>query len=255
MKKHFSLFVLIIAYTSIFSACAKVSPGPDDKAQFVAPDGMVIAGKYVPLKKNKITFILLHGLASTKDEWNSFEQKLTERGYGYFAYDLRGHHGSNKNTKGQELTINQIVNSGNLAEIQKLVSDIDGAVKYLKSKGIKKNRVGLIGASVGANISMIYASEHKFIPVTVLLSPGWNYIGLEINPIIKEYGSRPLGVAASPGDKYAYDTATQLTLVARQLKTDAYFFEGAQAQHGTQMLVPGGDFENNILDWIDSTSK
>lgn len=255
MKKHFSLLVSVMVFVSVFGACRKINPGPDDHAQFVASDGMIIVGKYVPPKRGKLTFILLHGLASTKDEWNPFEENLVKRGYGYFAYDLRGHHGSTKNTSGQEITINEIVNSGSMDEIGKLVSDIDGAVKYLKYKGISKDKIGIIGASVGANISLIYASKHKFIPITVLLSPGWNYIGLEINQAIQQYGSRPLGIAASPGDKYAYDTSTQLTLTARELKTDASFFEGGQAKHGTQMFDPEGKFDKQLLDWIDGASK
>ncbi|OGS19436.1 MAG: hypothetical protein A3J83_05425 [Elusimicrobia bacterium RIFOXYA2_FULL_40_6] len=250
MGKHFNLFVLAISCTLTLNACAKIEPGPDDKAQFIASDGMIIAGKYIPPKtSDKLTFILLHGLASSKDEWNSFETKLIERGYGYFAYDLRGHHGSSKNTSGQEVTINQIVGSGQISEIEKLVSDIDGAIKYLKHKGIKKDKVGIIGASVGANISLIYAAKHKFIPLIVLLSPGWNYIGLETSNAIQSYGARPLGLAASPGDQYAYDTATQMVLVGRQLKTDTAFFEGVQAQHGTQMLTD--EFDLKLLNWID----
>ncbi|MFH0806825.1 MAG: alpha/beta fold hydrolase [Elusimicrobiota bacterium] len=250
MKKYFNLFILAAALTLALNACAKIEPGPDDKARFIASDGMIIAGKYVPPKTpDKITFILLHGLASTKDEWNRFEAKLIERGCGYFAYDLRGHHGSSKNTDGREITINEIVNSGQISEIEKLVSDIDGAVKYLKHNGIKKEKIGLIGASIGANISLIYASKNKFIPIVVLLSPGWNYTGLETNTAIQQYGQRPLGLAASPGDKYAYDTATQMVLVGRQLKSDTAFFEGVQAQHGTQMLTD--EFDSKLLNWID----
>ncbi|OGS22136.1 MAG: hypothetical protein A2252_04630 [Elusimicrobia bacterium RIFOXYA2_FULL_39_19] len=256
MKNKISFLVFCVFIFLLSAGCTRINPGADDKAQFVTPDGIIISGKYVPPKtSDKLTFILLHGLASAKGEWEGFEKKLEARGYGYFAYDLRGHAGSCKTNNSQEISISQFTTAGPGSQWERMVTDINSAIKYLRYKGIAKNKVGLIGASLGANVALVYASKNEFIPIAVLLSPGWNYAGIETNEAIKNYGARPIALGASPGDAYAYSTATQMTMVANQLKGNAYFFEGAQARHGVQLFDAQGVFESKLLDWLDKTVK
>jgi len=242
------LFFLFLIFT--LNCCNKFNPEPENKAKFVSSDGVVLVGKFVPPKTNdKLTFIMLHGLASSKIEWFNFASKLSEKGYGYFIYDLRGHGESNKKTNDQEVNMKYFFQTGHNSDWEKMIDDLNYAVKYLRHKGIKKDKIGIIGASLGANISLIYSAKHKFIPVVILLSPGWSYAGLTVDKAIKEYGERPILIAVSVGDKYAYDSSVVMFDISRKNKSKVEFFVNNGISHGVQMF--DGKFEYKIIDWIE----
>ncbi|PIU83113.1 MAG: hypothetical protein COS68_05770 [Elusimicrobia bacterium CG06_land_8_20_14_3_00_38_11] len=79
---------------------------------------------------------------------------------------------------------------------------------------------------------------------------GLNYIELLTAPEMKEYSIRPVAIATSPDDKYAYESSERLITIAKEIGANVVFFEGKKNQHGVQMF--DGQFENKILDWLDS---
>jgi len=196
-----------------------------------------------------LTFIMMHGLASTKGEWFNFADKLAKEGYGYFAFDLRGHGESTKNKNGEIIDYRYFGQPGPGSKWELMITDVDSAVKYLTNKkGINKNRIGIMGASVGASLALIYSARHNFIPIVALLSPGWDYIGLNIESSIKEYGKRPMLIAASPGDEYAYKSSIIMEQIANKQGATVKFLSGKEKQHGVQMF--DGVFEDLIISWI-----
>lgn len=259
MKKYRFIAGLIgFALVLSFTGCEKLGqfdPNPDSHATFTAKDGVIIVGKYVPPKsQDKLTFIMLHGLASVKGEWDGFGKKINQLGYGYFAYDLRGHGESNKDIKGNEVNLNRFASPGPGSEWERMVADLARAVKYLVTeKGIKRNTIAIAGASLGANIAFIYASKHKPVPLVILMSPGMEYAGLKIDEAMKHYSGRPIAIAASPGDAYAFETSAAIYQVARKHKCKATFFTGQGAQHGVQIFA--GNFDNQIIDWINNLTE
>ncbi|MEW6041516.1 MAG: acyl-CoA thioester hydrolase/BAAT C-terminal domain-containing protein, partial [Elusimicrobiota bacterium] len=135
------------------------------------------------------------------------------------------------------------------SEWSKMPDDLVSIVKYLKKKkGISPARIGLIGASLGANICLIYASRNKSIPLTVLLSPGWEYAGLTSGEAAKVYGRRPLLIASSPLDKYSYESSGVIFDMAKKGRASTTFLPGKNAQHGVQMF--DGKFEIKLINWI-----
>ncbi|OGS45090.1 MAG: hypothetical protein A2539_05835 [Elusimicrobia bacterium RIFOXYD2_FULL_34_15] len=253
-NKSFFKIILLLYFTfltiTFFSCKNRITTQAEDKARFIASNGLIYFGKFVPPKSSdKLTFIMLHGLGSSKDEWFPFANKLAEKGYGYFTYDLRGHNESSKDKNGTEVSYKSFFNIGAGSQWELMVDDMNYAVKYLKHKGIKKENIGIIGASVGANIALIYASRHKFIKKVVLLSPGLQYAGLYTADSMKNYNSRQILIAASPGDKYAYDSSAYLAEIAKEQKDEVVFLTGGDSKHGVQMF--DGKFENEIIDWIE----
>jgi len=255
MTIHKFFIGILCSAFCLFSACAKTLPGSEPQAKIITKDNVILVGKFAPPKNPaKFTFILLHGLASDKGEWYGFADKLSRRGYGYLAIDMRGHGESNKTTDGADVDIKYFGPPGPGSEWSKMVEDADAMVKYLVGKrGIKKGTIALAGASIGANISLIYSANHKFVPFVVLLSPGLKYIELFTAKAMKEYGKRPVAIAASPGDKYAYESSERLITIAKENGAAVAFFDGIEARHGVQMF--DGKFEDKILDWIDSNHK
>lgn len=239
----------------LLTACAERVPDSQPRSEIITKDNVILIGKFVPPKEpGKLTFILLHGLASSKEEWYGFADKLSERGYGYLAVDMRGHEESNKTKSGKEVNFKYFGRPVQGSEWFKMPEDVDCMVKHLtKKRHIKKTGIALAGASVGANIALIYSASHKSIPLTVLLSPGLNYVGLLTAPALQQYGNRPVAIAASPKDEYAYKSSARLMDIAEDQDVDAVFFEGKKNRHGVQMF--DGKFEDNLLDWIDNKTN
>jgi pimeloyl-ACP methyl ester carboxylesterase len=215
---------------------------------FRTSDGVVISGLYSPPSSlNVKTFILLHGLGSNQDEWQGFAGELIAQGYGFLSYDARGHGKSTVMADGKAISFETFGPGAPNSQWSRMVTDLSSAVLYLvNEKKLRTNKIGLIGASLGANVALVYASSNEQIPVVVLLSPGLNYAGVGTLDAIQAFHKRPIALAASPGDTYAYQS-TQL--LSQQLADNkrAVFIEGAKG-HGVNMF--DNKFDKVLLRWI-----
>ena len=168
--------------------------------------------------------ILLHQLGGSKEDWHELEKGLGDLGYSYIAIDLRGHGRSDGNWR-----------YFSEDDFRSMVKDVAVAEDFLKSKGIEP--YAIIGASIGANLALIYGSSHGFSRL-VLLSPGFNYRGLDITGI-----EHPIGVLAiaSKGDIYSYQTVSSMEGTA-----DVIYVNGSG--HGRD-LIP--EVKGNILSFLE----
>ena len=219
---------------------------------FMTTDGVVLTGSLsMPSQKENLTFILLHGLGSGKGEWDTFAAQLIADGYGVLSYDARGHGESTKTSKGAKVSYTEFGASGPGSPWSRMVDDLGQAVKFLKRQGITEKRVALCGASLGANVSMLYAAGHPALPMTILLSPGSTYAGLDISSAVTEYGGRPMAVAASYNDRYAY-LSSQAIIRALKGNHKVVFIEGPGG-HGVQMF--NGTFDKQLREWINKNDS
>lgn len=133
MKYKIIGFVLFSIF--ILTCCSKINPVAEDKSMFVSSDGVIMVGKFVPpVDSSKFTFVMLHGLASSKNEWFGFAEKLAKKGYGYFAYDLKGHGESCKDVDGKEVNFKYFSQTGTGSKWESMITDLDKAIKYLRQK-------------------------------------------------------------------------------------------------------------------------
>lgn len=234
------VFCVLRAYSLEFQTGEKVS--------FVTSDGITICGLYRhPASSINRTFILLHGLGSSQEEWQSFADKLVSSGYGVLSYDARGHGKSTAGTHGRTISYNSFGHPGSGSEWEQMLGDLGKAVDFLNNeKAIPSNEIGLIGASLGANVVLTYASKHPEIPIVMLLSPGINYAGYGTFEPIKAFEHRTIALAASPQDTYAYQSSILLYQKIRD-NTKAAFLTGT-AGHGVQMF--DGKFDNQLIKWL-----
>jgi pimeloyl-ACP methyl ester carboxylesterase len=96
--------------------------------------------------------ILIHQGGSSRKEWMDLPlvTKLVKEGYGVLAYDIRLHGKS-----GKDGTFGNLYNNANRAPL-----DLDAAINYLfKNENVNFKRVGIVGASIGANIAAAFASK------------------------------------------------------------------------------------------------
>jgi len=140
-------------------------------------DGVRIVGDYYASQSER-GVLLLHMMPATRASWREFALRLQERGYQVLAIDLRGHGESDGGPDGyQDFTD---------AQHQASIHDVEAGVSFLQSKGVSKENLVLIGASIGANLALWYMSDHTDIRQAVLLSAGLNYRSVETLPIVSK---------------------------------------------------------------------
>lgn len=119
------------------------------KIFFNSKDGTRFCGVWhVPLKKTSKAIIFAHGITSNKDEEGIFitlAELLKDHGFAVFRFDFRG--SGESDGKSVNLTIR--------SEIE----DLSSVIRLVEKKGYK--HLGLLGASFGGSIAVLYSSGHQ----------------------------------------------------------------------------------------------
>jgi pimeloyl-ACP methyl ester carboxylesterase len=220
---------------------------------WTTPDGIKMVGwLHKPRLPRHYTWVLLHGLGSTKEEWDKFAKQLGIQGQGVLIYDMRGHGASHETSSGETISYKSWTTAGPGTAWDKMAADMEGAVTLLHEQyGLARNRIAVGGASLGANVALVYASQHEEVPALILLSPGLEYAGVQTRDAWKAYGLRKVLLAASPGDAYAYDTVHQFCVNSSY--STCPMLTGAGAMHGVNMFQ--GSFTQQLLEWMSKAEK
>lgn len=199
-------------------------------------DGVTLVGTYLPGTTDE-GVILLHMLGRDRRSWGDFGNQLNYQGYHVLLLDLRGHGESIR--RGMEaLDWHQFSNE----EFKKMVLDVEAAKTFLEDQGIKK--IGIIGASIGANAALNYAAR-KNVEWLVLLSPGLVYRGIEVEEAAKQY-TNPVLIVVAKGDKYSADSSNKLITIFRGEKR-LEIVDGSD--HGTELLR-SDIIKQIVIEWI-----
>jgi pimeloyl-ACP methyl ester carboxylesterase len=242
--------VFVAVLLAFFITCAPASADTFwQKTTWTTSDGVQLVGLYHPARRPEAyTWVFLHGLGSVKEEWVPFARKLTPSGVGVFLYDARGHNESTHRTNGQTISYKDWTSAGPGSPWTAMPEDLASAVKLLhRQYGVPEKRVAVGGASVGANVALVYASEHPEISALILLSAGVEYAGLNIEKSWHQLRSRPVFAAASPQDAYAY--ATMRYLAQQRPDIPLRVAEGPGGEHGVNMFKDQV-LTKKLLDWI-----
>lgn len=204
-----------------------------------AEDGVVLAATwYEPADSPAPAVILVHMLHRSRRDWDAAASRLARDGIGALAIDLRGHGESQGAT-------------GDGGEYTSLLLDVKAARRFLAGhRDVQQSRVGIAGASIGANLAAIEASTDKTVASLALLSPSLDYRGLRIEPALRAYGSRPALLVAGDDDAYAARSARELRKAGAGSR-DLLILSGAG--HGTQMLARDPDLLRALVDWFRRT--
>ncbi len=189
------------------------------QVHFKTRDGWTIVGdRYAHHGKLRGTVVLLHQRGGKASDWQSLCRALQAAGFTALAIDQRGAGRS-------------IVGPGPIGNAAPWPTgpDIAGAINYLH-----RRKVILIGASYGANNSLIYAGQHaRQLAGIVLLSPGANYNGLDAltaAPLCKV----PVLIYTSAGDPIANSGPSR---IAALLPGNRHWVQSITgSRHGTALL-------------------
>lgn len=176
--------------------------------KFESADKVEIIGTfYESPKENSPAVLLLHQFGSNRKSYDDFAKRLQAKGFGVLAIDGRGFGESVKTTDGKTVAPERTDET-----VKGMKADVDNAFQFLtKQKNVDAQKIGIVGASYGSSLAIIYASENKQVKAVALLSPGLNYFGnLPIEDAVKNYGDRSLLLVAAEDDKESAETVKKL---------------------------------------------
>lgn len=209
------------------------------RVSFRTDDGVTIAATwYEPSMRPAPAVILVHMLGRSRRDWDALASRLAGAGIGALAIDLRGH-GESTSSVGS---------AG--ADYSHMVKDVAAARRHLASRAeVRASKIGLAGASIGANLAALHAASEPAVASLALLSPSLDYRGLRIEAAVRKYGNRPLLLVSSDDDPYARRSSVELA------KTGGIreHLPLVGAGHGTQMLIRSYELPQALVEWFRRT--
>jgi dienelactone hydrolase len=132
-----------------------------------------------------------------------------------------------------------------------MLLDLKAARAFLAGRAdVVQGRVGIAGASIGANLAVLAASADPTIRSIALLSPGLDYRNLHAEAALRKYGDRPALMIASEEDSYAMRSIRKLEKAGNG-KREVRRVNAAG--HGTAMLSRQPDLVSLIVEWFQRT--
>jgi pimeloyl-ACP methyl ester carboxylesterase len=168
----------------------------------------------------KKTVIMLHGWKSGKEEWDPLRKDLEKAGWGTLAYDSR--------IEGPRT---------------RFIDDVGAALQFLEKEGVHRDKVALAGASLGANVVLLYGALTGFTGPIICLSPGLEYQTLKTDTAIKQVKG-PVLLVASPYDHYAHESSVAL----HKLNPKSMLWTDVKPGHGVQMFDPA--LLERLVKWL-----
>jgi dienelactone hydrolase len=189
----------------------------------------LVALYWEPREKLAPGVLLLPMLGHGKEDWIPLATRFRQEGYGVLALDLREQGRTNR---------------------ERLVADVRAGFTFLREqKKVDAARIGLVGASIGANAALSFAAQEPLARLTVLLSPGLNYRGVTTEPALREYGARALMLLAAQEDLSSAPAVHRLADAA-QGQVALKLYPGSA--HGTDLLQVGLPVADDILAFLQA---
>lgn len=207
-------------------------PAPQNIKFESAEKTEIIGTFYQSPKANSPAVLLLHQWGSNRKSYDEFAKRLQAKGFGVLAIDGRGFGESVKTTDG-----NPVAPARTDEAVQGMKADVDDAFQFLaKQKNVDGVRIGIVGASYGSSLAIIYGAENPNVKAVALLSPGINYFGnMPTEPAVKSFGNRSLLLVAADDDKESADSVKKLKSAGGNDKYEVQIYE--RGGHGTGLFA------------------
>jgi dienelactone hydrolase len=203
----------------------------------------VIGTFYESPNANSPAVLLLHQWQSTRKSYEILAKQLQVKGFGVLAIDGRGFGESVKTTDGKTVSPSRTDDA-----VKAMKIDVNNAFKFLKQqKNVDAARAGIVGASYGSSLALIYAAENKQVKAVALLSPGINYFGnMQCEPAAKTFGNRPLLLVAAEDDNESAETVRKLKQMNEKYEMQVY----PKGGHGTNLFAAKVGLENLLEQFL-----
>lgn len=200
---------------------------------FASPDGVSLAGQlYEAGQRPAPGVVLVHMLSRSRADWDVPAMMFQSLGVTALALDLRGHGGS-----------------GGAADLSAMVQDVRAAVQFLSGRqGVRPDRIGIAGASLGANLALLIAAGEPTVRAVAAVSPSLDYRGVRVGAdVMRRIGERPVWLAASTEDAYALRTIQDLAAGGSSAREQRL---SPIAGHGSMLLLGDPELARALVDWL-----
>lgn len=228
------------------NAATNNSGGDEQTINFDAPDGVKIVGSFYGVSAaNSPAVLMLHQFGANRASFKDLARQFQSNGIAVLTVDGRGFGESTKRADGTKVAVSQ----SNEA-VAGMKSDVAAAVKFLsEQKNVDKTRIGIVGASYGSSLAIIYAAENAEIKSVALLSPGTNYFGnLPTIPAVEKYGARPVLIVAAEDDAESAEASRQLDKLAAGDRHQLQIYK--KGGHGTGIFVAKVGLDKLLLEFF-----
>jgi alpha-beta hydrolase superfamily lysophospholipase len=208
-------------------------------------DHVTLVADWIPAPTTLGAVILLHMMPATRQSWAPFQRVLAERGLASLAIDLRGH-GESTQADGGTLAYQKFTD----AQHARSINDVRAAYEWIRAKGIEATRIGLAGASIGANLALQFLAEEPQIVGAILLSPGLQYHGVSTpDAAEKILPHQGVWMAASRGDDD--ESVNAIQQLAPLLAVEDHVTKIVDNHgHGTKMFEADPALMAEAADWM-----
>lgn len=223
---------IAIAIGALF--VANVAEASGRAVTFPSLDGTSLSGEFYEASNRPApAVVLVHMLTRSKADWGDVADRLQDAGITALAFDLRGHGGS----------------SGSAQALGEMVQDVRAAVQWVAGRqGVRPGAIGLVGASLGASLSLLATVDLPAVRALALLSPSLDYRGLRTDmSLIRRVGGRSMWLAASAEDPLALRTVRDFA--AENSGPREQMISNALA-HGTALLERDAEVSRALVDWL-----
>jgi len=241
MKKTIT-FSLLLFLINILSAQTK-------EVTFTTEDGIKISATFHQAINDyalSSAIILIHQGGSSKEEWteSNIWNQLIEKGYSLLAYDIRMH-GKSEKDKGD---IYDLFNNPKRAPL-----DLLAAINFLKKNPkIDTNKIGVLGASIGANLAAVAASSDKYDVKSVVAISAKTAAIKNLNGENKDFKFKNAFFIASKNEQNGKREkwARELVLMT---SGEVKISISKGNKHGSYILRENKRLTNDVINWFIKT--
>jgi dienelactone hydrolase len=218
-----------------------------------ADDVGIFADYYPAATDSAPAVVLIHSIGQNRGTWASVAGLLQSNGIAVVSIDLRGHGDSTRKLTAQG-TIFLEHRTFTDRDYRDMLLDVNAAVDWVSEQpDINKQRVGIIGSSLGANLALRYAAINEDLAAVALLSPGINYRGVRTDDVIGQLAHIPVRVFVSRFDAFAYESSKRLIEIRKEAGgavDDNELIVCSGNVHGTDMLKSVKELPDVLLRWL-----
>ncbi|MHB0997240.1 MAG: alpha/beta hydrolase [Elusimicrobiales bacterium] len=214
-----------------------------------AEDGWNLNARYLPAAEGSPTVVLIHTHKSDLTEWEPWLKPMKRYGFGYLAFDLRGHGNSFVAPDGSTTSWRAFSVSGSDNEYNRMLRDVDAALAFLSTNSVTAAQTVLAGDLLGANLAIKAAAINQEILMVIAVSPVLNVNDvLSVNPL-RAYGRRPLLLIAGADRAKQYKEFQLLNDIARMACGKSNVTVMVEAKGFGPKLITKYN-ARRVLDWI-----
>jgi len=241
---RFLIRVLIFLLCTL--TCGVSAWSAERVVDLTAGDGTKLKASYFAAAKSGPGVLLLHQCNRQRKIWDGLAQQLAAAGINVLTLDYRGF-GESAGDRFDKLPPQEAAQ----IQTEKWPGDIDTAVQYLASQpGVKRDVIGVGGASCGVNNSIQTARRHPEVKSLVLLSGNTDLKGRQF---LRESSKLPVFFAVADDDEYPTSIVAIEWLYSLDADPDKKFVHVATGGHGADMFKANPDMPGEIVNWYVTT--